>query len=722
MAVLQRTTRRKVPLILQMEAAECGAACLAMVCAYWGKYVPLDQMRIQLGVSRDGASAGSIMRAAKRMGLECHAYRNMDAEKLRALEGPSILFWRGAHFVVLDGFEGDCALVNDPALGRRRVDADEFAECYSNVAMTFTPTESFELAPKERKLVPLVRRRMGSMWGVAALIMLSSVLLACVPAVLATLLELFFTSASDMEGVLHVERLAGAFVATMVVGFAVDVGRTALLGRLRNRLVLLSSHDFLKRLFQLPLVFFSQRFTGDVLARIVGNDRANVFLAEAIPGVFLDGVLLLTCAIALLMRSVWLFCLCVIVFALYALTAGVVLRRQSDEELRLQQEQGRLLGLVHAGLGARRSLKAAGAERAYEDRLVEVDARASELRRAFGRSKSAMAALDEIAPFALCALVAVTGTYAVLAGLLPVGAVAAAMLLSTVAFGALKGLLGFARSYSEALGDIERADDVMRFPVKEPRGAQNAALAATRKLAGQVRLDHVTFAYGEFAPPAVRDISFEVSPGSLIALVGPSGCGKSTVARIVSGQLDPQEGGVFFDGMPAESIPAEVLRASISTVNQRARIFSGTVRDNVTLWSPAILESDVMAALRDACLYDDICEKPGALDYLLAEGGANISGGQRQRLEIARALATNPSVLVLDEATSALDEATERQVIDNILRRGCSCIVIAHRPGAMRASDQVLFMEEGAVVERGSHEQLTAQSGRYAQVTNAGRM
>jgi len=428
------------------------------------------------------------------------------------------------------------------------------------------------------------------------------------------------------------------------------------------------------------------------------------------------------CMIALLAHNIWPACLCAIVFALYALATVVALRRSHDEDLRLQQECGRLLGLVYAGIGARRSLKAAGAENAYENRLVEVDAQINRLAQSSSRPKAVIAVLGDSMPFALCAALALSGVYSGSTGQLSTGVLAAILMLSTVAFNALKGLLGFVRSYAAALGDIERADDVMRFPIKEPQASQSGSRFAPLKLAGYVKLNHVTFAYGEFASPAVRDISFEVSPGSLVALVGPSGCGKSTVARIVCGLLEPQEGGVFFDGMPLGSIPAEVLRASVSTVSQKTGIFSGTVRDNVTLWSPAVLESDVAAALRDACLYDDICAKPGGLDYRLVEGGVNLSGGQRQRLEIARALATNPSVLVLDEATSALYDATERQVIDNILRRGCSCIVIAHRPGAMRASDQVLFMDEGLVVERGTHEQLSAQSSRYSQVTNEGRV
>ena len=713
------TSRRKTPVVLQMEATECGAACLSMVCAYWGKYVSLDQMRIQLGVSRDGASAGSIMRAAKRMGLDCHAYRNMGVDRLRGLDSPAILFWRGAHFVVLDGFEGDFALVNDPALGRRRVDAAEFGESYSGMAMTFVPTEAFELAPKEGKLIPLAKRRLDGMWGIVALAVLLSVFMACVPVFMAALLKVLFDSAWGGDAS-DATWAAAAFAAAVVVGFSLDRVRVRFLERLRNRLVLLSSHDFIRRLFQLPLAFFSQRFTGDLLARIAGNDRANDFLAKEVPRLFLDAALLVVCLVALIAYSPLLAAVCAVALGLFFLGSSALARRASDEALGLQQEQGRLLGLVYAGLGVRRSLKATGAEGSYEQQILEFDAQVGERQRAHWRASAIADALGVIAPFALCVLVAYLGAGQVLAGQLSTGSAAASLLLSWVALGAVGGLLDFTRSLGDALGDIERADDVMRFPVEERKRAQGDGRGAPMKLSGRVQLDHVTFSYSDHDAPAVRDISFHVDPGALIALVGPSGCGKSTVARIVCGLLEPDEGTVLFDGAPLEQVPTEVLHASVSTVGQRICVFSGSVRDNVTLWSPAVLEADVVAALRDACLYDDICAKPGGLDYQLVEGGVNLSGGQRQRLEIARALATSPSVLVLDEATSALDEATEREVIDNILRRGCSCIVISHRPGAMRASDQVLFMEEGSIVERGSHERLLAQSGRYAQVTNAG--
>lgn len=708
------STYCKTPTIFQMEATECGAASLAMICAYWGKHVPLEQMRVETGVSRDGCNAGNIMRAARRFGMECHGYRK-EPESLKKLEMPCLIHWNFNHFVVLEGFKGEYAYLNDPAIGRRKLTMQELDEGFTGVVLTFKPTENFEKVKKENTLLPLVMKRLhGQKEALAQLICLG--LLLILPGLIMPVLSQLFLDEILGSGVVPwFGQFLGFMAATVLFQTLLGLYRSKLLLNMQNKLVLLSAREFLEKLFRLPVNFFDQRSAGDLVGRIENNDGVNSFITGNLAEIVLDIFVAIFYLILLLSYNPVMTAIGMVGIVFNMILAKVTSEKISTMIQKLQQDKGKLVGAVCAGLSVTSTLKASGAESVYSARILGYEAKASSMEQQISRTQTIIGALPSVVGNIIDIVILIVGAMYVIKGQMTLGMLSAFSTLFSSFSDPAEELVAFVQQIQTLKANMERVDDIMRHPVDEKFEEHEVKEMPQAKLSGRVELEDISFGYSRLAKPLVTDFSFSLTPGSSVAFVGSSGCGKSTVSKIVSGLYHPWSGSVRFDGVPMEEIPPEVLHASVSTVSQNITLFSGTIRDNLTLWNPAILEKDMINAAKDACIHEVITQKPGAYDFKLAEGGANMSGGQRQRLEIARALATNPTILIMDEATSALDPITEKKIIDNIKRRGCTCIIVAHRLSAVRNSDEIIVMHGGSIVERGSHEELASMDGFYRQ-------
>ena len=704
----------KTPTIFQMEATECGAASLAMICAYWGKHVPLEQMRVETGVSRDGCNAKNIMRAARRFGMECHAYRK-EPDSLKTLEMPCLIHWNFNHFVVLEGFKGDSAYLNDPAIGRRKLTMEELDEGFTGVVLTFKPTDSFEKEKKENTLLPLVLKRLDGQKEALAQLICLGLLLILPGLILPVLSQLFLDEILGSGGVPWFGQFLGFMAATILFRTLLELYRAKLLRNMQNKLVLLSARGFLSKLFRLPVNFFEQRSAGDLVGRIENNDNVNVFITGNLAGIVLDIFVAVFYLVLLLTYNPVMTAIGMVGIVFNMILAKATSERISTMIQKLQQDKGKLVGAVCAGLSVTSTLKASGAESVYSARILGYEAKASSMEQQISRTQTIIGALPGVVGNIIDVVILIVGAMYVINGRLTLGMLSAFSTLFSSFSDPVEELVSFVQQIQTLKADMERVDDIMRHPVDEKFDDHQVKEMPQAKLSGRVDLEDISFGYSRLAKPLVTDFSFSLMPGSSVAFVGSSGCGKSTVSKIVSGLYRPWSGSVRFDGVPMEEIPPEVLHASVSTVSQNITLFSGTIRDNLTLWNPAILEKDMINAAKDACIHEVITQKPGAYDFKLAEGGANLSGGQRQRLEIARALATNPTILIMDEATSALDPITEKKIIDNIKRRGCTCIIVAHRLSAVRNSDEIIVMHAGSIVERGSHEELSSIDGYYRQ-------
>lgn len=702
----------KTPTIFQMEATECGAASLAMICAYWGKHVPLEQMRVETGVSRDGCNAGNIMRAAKRFGMECHGYRK-EPDALKSLEMPCLIHWNFNHFVVLEGFKDEYAYLNDPAIGRRKLTMQELDEGFTGVVLTFKPTESFEKVKKENTLLPLVLKRLNGQKEALSQMLCLGFLLILPGLIIPVLSQLFLDKILGNGGVTWFGRFLGFMAATILFQTALEVYRSKLLLNMQNKLVLLSSREFLEKLFRLPVSFFDQRSPGDLVGRIENNDHVNVFITSNLAEIVLDIFVAAFYLILLLLYNPMMTGIGLIGIVFNMVLAKITSEKIANMIQKLQQDKGKLAGAVSAGLSVTSTLKASGAESVYSARILGYEAKASSMEQQISRTQTIVGALPNVVGNIVDIVILIVGAMYVIKGQMTLGMLSAFSTLFSSFSNPVEELVAFVQQIQTLKADMARVDDIMRHPMDEKFKENQTRDMPQAKLSGNVELEDISFGYSRLGKPLVTDFSFSLTPGSSVSFVGASGCGKSTVSKIVSGLYHPWSGSVKFDGVPMEEIPPEVLHASVSTVSQNITLFSGTIRDNLTMWNPAILEKDMINAAKDACIHEVITQKPGAYDFKLAEGGANLSGGQRQRMEIARALATNPTILIMDEATSALDPITEKKIIDNIKRRGCTCIIVAHRLSAVRNSDEIIVMSAGGIVERGSHEELAAMDGYY---------
>ena len=711
-----RPRRVRTPTILQMEAVECGAASLAMVLAYFGKWVPLEQLRIACGVSRDGSKASNILKAARDYGL---AGRGLRAEPpaLRKVALPAILFWNFNHFVVLEGFDGEHALINDPGMGRRRIDAEEFDRSFTGVVLTFEPGADWMPSGQPPSLLAALRRRLGGAASASAYLVLVGLALVAPGLVIPVFTSVFIDQVLVGGLGAWTAPLVAGMAATAIVLAALTWLQRHYLLKLETRIALASSATFFWHVLRLPVTFYHQRSAGDIGARVGINDRVANILSEDLAAGLLSVLTALFFAAIMLFYDVAMTLACLGVVAANVLALRLVSQRHKELNQKLSIDYGKVVGTSMNGLLLIESLKASGAESDFFARWAGYQARLMNSMQAMSRSAIVLDLLPRFLTAANAALMLGLGGLRVMDGAMSIGTLVAFQALVASFIQPVNALVALGGRLQAFQGDMDRLDDVMRYPAEEIAAmAPQAAPLQAAKLCGRLELRGVTFGYSRLEPPLLEDFSLVLEPGQRVALVGSSGCGKSTISKLVLGLYQPWSGSILFDGRPRAQWPRQQLLNSLAAVDQDIALFSGTIRDNLTMWDSTVPQAVVLAAARDACIHDIIAGRPGGYDGRVGEGGNNFSGGQRQRLEIARALTSNPRLLLLDEATSALDPLTEQAVDANLRRRGCSCLVVAHRLSAIRDCDEIIVLDKGKVVERGSHQQLLALQGHYARL------
>ncbi|MFF3721468.1 NHLP family bacteriocin export ABC transporter peptidase/permease/ATPase subunit [Streptomyces erythrochromogenes] len=706
----------RTPTVLQMEAVECGAAALAMVLGHHGRFVPLEELRIACGVSRDGSRASNLLKAARGYGLKAKGMQ-MDLAALAEVRGPAVLFWEFNHYVVYEGttrrFGRRGVYVNDPGKGRRFVPMDEFDTGFTGVVLTFEPGEGFRRGGRRPGVLGTMPARLRGTSGTMAAAVVSSLLLvavgASVPALSRTYIDMFLIGQQT--------SLLGVLFASMSVALVLTATLTALqqANLLHGRVIssTLGSARFFRHLLRLPVAFYAQRNPADLVQRLQSNDAVAETLARDLSAAGVDAVVVVLYAVLLWTYDPQLTLVGVAVALLNVVALRIAIRLRATGTRKLRAESARLTNTSYGGLQLIETMKATGGENGFFRRWAGQHAVTLDVQQRLGVPSAWLAIVAPTLAALNSALILTIGGLRAVEGHLTVGLLVAFQALVTSFTAPISRLGGVAGRIQDFAADVARLGDVENFPV-DPVYARREPAASTRRLKGHLELDGITFGYSPLDPPLLADFSLAVGPGQQVALVGGSGSGKSTVSRLISGLHTPWAGVVRIDGMRLEDIPRGALAASVSFVDQDVFLFEGTVRDNVTLWDPTIEDEAVVAALEDAAVYEVVARRPGGIHSRVEQDGRNFSGGQRQRLEIARALVRRPSVMVLDEVTSALDAVTEQVIIDNLRRRGCACVVIAHRLSTVRDSDEIVVLDRGTVVERGRHEHLVAAQGAYA--------
>jgi ABC-type bacteriocin/lantibiotic exporter with double-glycine peptidase domain len=685
---------------------------MTMVLASYGKEVPMSEVRDVMGVSRDGADASQLLAAADWYGLRTRAVRVPEVENLESLPSRSILHWQFHHFVVLDHTTAEGAWVVDPGFGRRLVPWSELRTAFTGIAITLEPAAGFTSEERRRSGVGRYVRQLLRESSTLGRVLGASVLLQALALALPFLTGMVVDRVVPRGDVGLLGMLALGLTGIVAFHFLATLARARLLVRLRVQLDSRMTLDFLDHLVDLPYSFFQQRSAGDLMERLNSNATVREILTSSALSGALDGMLVsLYLIIVLAVHPI----LGLIVLALGALRVVLFLllrRRHQELTSRSLQVEAASRSYQVEMLAGIESLKSLGAERRAVEHWSNLFA--DELNVALQRGRlnavfdSVLAALTIASPF----VVLVYGALEVVRGDLTLGTMLAVSALATGFFAPLSTLVSTALQMQMLGSYFERIDDVLDAPPEQPRGA---ALARPR-LEGRITLDRVSFRYNPAAPLVVNDVSLDIPAGTFVALVGPSGAGKSTLANLLVGLYRPTTGRILYDGLDLAVLDLRSLRSQLGIVNQSPYLFGGSIASNLSLADPSLSRSRLMEAARLAAIHDDIMEMPLGYDTVLGDGGLSVSGGQYQRLALARALVHRPAILLLDEATSSLDTATERRIQDHLAGLRCTRIVIAHRLSTVRAADLILVMEHGSVVEQGTHEELMRRRGRYEEL------
>ena len=713
--------RVSTPTVLQMEAVECGAASLAMILAHYGLWVPLEELRITCGVSRDGAKAAKILKAARSYGLEAKGLK-LELEEVFKQPTPFIAFWNFNHFVVVEGFRGRYVFINDPASGPRSVLLSDFRKSFTGVILHLSPGADFKPGGEKpsalKRLIPRLAHSKSSVGYVIAVSLLLIIPGLVLPAVLKA-----FTDEVLIRGFSTwlMPLIVGLILAGILNSALTYLQQTNLL-KLQTKLGVTMASEFFWHVLRVPVVFYTQRYVGDVASRVQTCHRLASLLAGPLPTTIVHLFTAIFFTAIMFLYSVKLTIVVIALTLLNVIILKLVHKKNQDLNAVSLNQVAQLMGASMAGLQAMETLKSTGTENdffqtwsGYQTNTVNTNQRLGYLGTLMG---SAPGLINQLTTTSVLGV----GALLIMDGQLTIGGLVAFQALMSHFTTPVQSLVSFAGQMQQIAGDINLIQDVQEYEI-DPSLVSDDFLVddednkvPSGMLSGSIELRDVSFGYDPLEPPLIEGFSIALKPGQRVAFVGGSGSGKSTISKLILGLYQPTSGEILFDSLPVKNIPRSIFTSSVASVDQDIFMFSGTIFQNLTLWNDMISQVDVVAAAKDACIHDVISSRGSGYHGDISEQGANFSGGQKQRLEIARALVRNPTVLVLDEATSALDPTTEKQIDDAIRRRGCTCVIVAHRLSTIRDCDEIVVLDRGKVVERGNHKELMSLDGRYAQL------
>lgn len=714
-------SRVKVPTILQMEATECGAACLGMVLAHYGLWVPLEKLRQECGVNRDGSKASSVLRAARNRHCKANGFK-WKADKLLELipekPFPLIIHWEFNHFVVLEGIENGLAYLNDPALGRRTVAWDKFVTSYTGIAMQIRPDEGFVKEGERYNVFKEIASKLFlDKWALLFIILLG--FFAVVPGLATPIFNQLF-----MDEIItgkHPEWMFNFCLAMTVSLFmtgAISLLRSIILTRWQRKLTLSDSSSYFWHLLRLPMQFFHQRYVAEVAGRIAFNDAIAQVLSGSAATAVLDMIIAIFYLLVLLQYNLTLTLIGISISIIGFIVLLSMRRHLADLNMRIQQDAGKAYGVSMNGLRMIETIKANGDESDFFTKWAGYQTKVLEASQQTMVWSMFISLIPALLGGINGALIMTFGGFSIMDGAMTAGMFLAFQNLMASFLSPINKIIGLSSTIQKAEMQMQRLNDIKNYRVDSlnfPKENDEKTFKKDR-LSGELAIKDLNFGYSPLEEPLLQNFNLNIGSGEWVAVVGSSGSGKSTLAKIVTGLYEEWSGKILFDGFDRKKLPRAVILNSLAAVDQDIFLISGTIAENIALFDKSVRKSDIIQAAKDACIHEDIIKLEEGYDAMVSEGGLNFSGGQRQRLEIARALAINPSFLVLDEATSALDPITESKVLENIRHRGCSCLIIAHRLSTIRNCDEIIVLNRGKIVERGPHREMIKHDGPYRQL------
>lgn len=707
----------KVPVVMQMEALECGAACVCMIAAYYKKWIPLTQVRSDCGVSRDGSVAKNMMSAARSYGFDVAGYR-LEPSNLNELKLPAIIHWNFNHFVVLCGFDEKRGKVylNDPARGRVTVTSDEFDQAFTGIALTFEPNESFKPEGKPKSVLSFAKRCLkGTMIPFALAIIISLVLNA-------------IDMSSPLFSKVFIDRLLsgknpewllpflGIMLIMLVLQVMVEIVKSVYWLKVEGKFALTSSAEFMWHVLRLPLDFFSQRYVGDVVSRQESTGNIALTLITKIAPLFTNVISIVFYLVFMIRYSLALTLIGITATVLNMIMARYTSNKMLNFQRALVPTQGKLSSVTYSGFEMIETIKSTGAESGYFERWAGYYAKQNNSAVEISKYTQYVGAIPGFINSLAGLITTLSGVYLIMQGSFTVGMLTAFTGFLNRFESPVEDFIDIYQDFVQMRCEMERVEDVLDYPTDVDDYSEISNLDTENKLMGKIDVENITFGYGKLGRPVLTNFSMNLKPGSWVAIVGGSGSGKSTVAKLVTGLYKPWSGSIKFDDKTKDEIDPYIFHSSVAIVDQEKVMFHDSIKNNIKMWDESIEDFAVMLAARDSDIHEAIITRPDGYNHVISEGGKDFSGGQCQRIEIARALAQEPTIIILDEATSALDAKTENKVMQNIRKLGCTCIVIAHRLSTIRDCDEIIVLNKGEVVERGTHNELMQNGGLYKEL------
>ena len=708
----------KVPVVMQMEALECGAASLAMILAYFGKWVPLEQVRADCGVSRDGSNARNVLRAARSYGLAAKGYRSEPEYLVKNGQFPCIIHWNFNHFVVLDGFKGNKAVLNDPARGVVTVPMKTFDESFTGIYLTFEPGENFEPGGKPKSMLAYAKERLHGTGAAVAFVVMTTIITSLIGIVNSAFSRIFLdrllTGKNPEWFMPFILSLAGLGIVQLIIAWIQAVYSL----RINGKMDVVGSSSFMWQILRMPIEFFSQRMAGDIQQRQASNAEIAKVLVDTFAPLALNTGMMMFYLIVMLRYSPVLTMVGIVSILINLAVSNMISKKRVNITRVQMRDAGKLAGTTVAGIEMIETIKASGAENGFFEKWSGYQASVNTQQVRFAKLNQILGMVPQLVNSLTGTAILMIGVLLTIRGEFTVGMIMAFQGFLAAFTQPAMTLISAGQTIQEMRTEMERVEDVMKYPTDVNYDTEERDDTEYSKLSGCIEMKHVTFGYSRLSEPLIEDFSLSLKTGSRVAFVGSSGCGKSTLAKLISGLYKPWSGEILFDGKPIDQIERSVFTGSLAVVDQDIILFEDTIANNIKMWDNSIEDFEMIMAARDASLHEDIMMRDGGYQYKITEGGKDFSGGQRQRMEIARVLAQDPTIIILDEATSALDAKTECEVVQSIKDRGITCIVVAHRLSTIRDCDEIIVMDYGKVVERGTHEELFAKGGLYTQLVS----
>jgi len=711
----------KVPVIMQMEALECGAASLTMILAYYGKWIPLEQVRADCGVSRDGSNAKNVLKAARSYGLVAKGYRYEPEELKKNGKFPCIIHWNFNHFLVLDGFRGNKAVLNDPAKGCYTVPMETFDKSFTGICMMFEPSDTFEPGGKPKSVIDFAKKKLQGAGIAVAFTVITTVIASLIgiiePAFSRIFIDRLLTGQNPDWFMPFIWALAALSIVQIVISFI----QATFSAKINAKIAAVGNTTFMWKVLRMPMEFFSQRMAGDIQQRKASNASVAATLVNTFAPIVIEACMMVFYLVVMIRYNVLLTLVGLLSIVINMLMSSIISKKRVNITRVSMRDSGKLAGATVAGIEMIETIKASGAENGFFEKWAGYQASVNTQKVKFAKLNQYLGMIPQLVSALTNTAVLVIGVYLTMEGQFTVGMVMAFQGFLGSFLGPAQTLISASQTIQEMRSQMERIEDVMEYPtdivcLNDTTLDENAEYD---KLSGNVELKNVTFGYSRLAEPLIRDFNLTLKPGSRVAFVGTSGCGKSTLSKLISGLYQPWSGEILFDGKPMTKIDRSVFTGSLAVVDQDIILFEDTIANNIKMWDSSIEDFEMIMAARDAQLHEDIMQRDGGYNYKITEGGKDFSGGQRQRMEIARVLAQDPTIIILDEATSALDAKTEYEVVKSIKDRGITCIVVAHRLSTIRDCDEIIVMDHGNVVERGTHDELYALGGFYTKLVSS---